>query len=88
MNQTVSRRALFAAALAAVTCAAPLAAHADEVDQSKVKVECFGVSKAGQNDCGTDAHSCSGQATKDNDPADFKTMLKGTCQKLGGKFTE
>jgi uncharacterized membrane protein len=84
----LSRHALFAAALAAAASAAPLAAHADEVDQSKVKVECFGVAKAGQNDCGTNSHSCAGQATKDNDPTDFKTLPKGTCQKLGGKFTE
>ncbi|MGV2291014.1 DUF2282 domain-containing protein [Trinickia sp. YCB016] len=88
MNKSVSRHALFAAAVAAAASAAPLAAHASDVDQTKVKVECFGVSKAGQNDCGTDSHSCAGQAKKDNDPADFKTMLKGTCQKLGGKFTE
>jgi uncharacterized membrane protein len=88
MHKSVSRHALFAAALAAAASAAPLAAHADDVDPSKAKVECFGVSKAGQNDCGTDAHDCAGKATKDNDPGDFKTMLKGTCQKLGGKFKE
>ena len=80
MNRPVSRQALFAAALAAA-CAAPLAAQAADAN---AKVECHGVSKAGQNDCGTDAHSCAGQATKDNDPADFKTLPRGTCEKLGG----
>jgi uncharacterized membrane protein len=82
MNHSVSRHALFAAALAAV-CAAPLAARADDANAA---VECHGVAKAGQNDCGTDAHSCAGQSTKDNDPTDFKTLPRGTCEKLGGKI--
>ena len=31
---------------------------------------CYGVAKAGKNDCAgkKSAHSCAGQATKDNDP--------------------
>jgi uncharacterized membrane protein len=82
MSQPLSRHALFAAALAAV-CAAPLAAHADD---PSTKVECHGVAKAGQNDCGTNGHSCAGQSTKDDDPADFKTLPRGTCEKLGGKI--
>jgi uncharacterized membrane protein len=84
MNQSVSRHALFAAALAALTCAAPLAAHADDTDTQQV--HCYGVAKAGQNDCGTEAHSCSGQATKNNDSSDFKSVPRGTCDKLGGKI--
>ncbi|WP_206997420.1 BufA1 family periplasmic bufferin-type metallophore [Trinickia mobilis] len=83
MNKSVSRHALFAAALAAATSAAPLAAHAGDAN---AQVQCYGVAKAGQNDCGTDAHSCAGQSTKSNDPADFKTMPRGTCEKLGGKI--
>ena len=82
MNPSVSRHALFAVALAAAS-AAPLAAHADDAN---AQVQCYGVAKAGQNDCGTDAHSCAGQSTKSNDAGDFKTMPRGTCEKLGGKI--
>ena len=48
--------------------------------------KCFGVAKAGKNDCasGKSAHSCAGQATKDNNPADFVTLPKGTCDKIAG----
>jgi uncharacterized membrane protein len=49
--------------------------------------KCYGVAKAGQNDCGTDKHSCVGLAKVDNDPAEWKYVAKGTCEKLGGKYT-
>ena len=53
------------------------------------KEKCYGVSKAGQNDCAnaTGTHACSGQAKKDNDPQDWKYVAAGTCGKLGGKPT-
>ena len=41
--------------------------------------------KAGQNDCGTGAHTCAGKAKKDNAPEEWKYVAKGTCEKLGGK---
>jgi uncharacterized membrane protein len=60
-------------------------AHA--ADDSKEK--CFGVAKAGQNDCGSKntKNSCAGQSKQDNDPNDFKLVAKGTCEKMGGKLT-
>ncbi len=51
-------------------------------DQEK----CYGVAKGGQNDCGTAKHACAGQGVKtDNDPAEWKYVAKGTCEKMGGK---
>ena len=48
--------------------------------------KCAGVVKAGQNDCGTSAHSCAGQATKDGAPDEWVYVPKGTCEKIvGGK---
>jgi len=46
---------------------------------------CYGIAKAGQNDCGTSRHACAGQATVDHDPHDWQTVPNGTCVKLGGK---
>lgn len=48
--------------------------------------KCFGVAKAGKNDCGSkkSAHSCAGQGTKDSDPNDFVAVPKGTCTKIVG----
>jgi len=50
------------------------------------KEKCYGIAKAGQNDCGTSRHSCAGKAAKDNAPDEWKYVPKGTCEKLGGKL--
>jgi len=73
--------ALLAAGLLTTTLTAQAA------DEAKEK--CFGIAKAGQNDCGskTSKHSCAGQSKVDNDPNDFKLVPKGSCLKMGGKMT-
>ena len=78
------RHALIAAALATVCAAnvsaAPAAAAAD-------KEKCYGIAKAGQNDCAAanGSHSCAGQSKVDNGAGDWKFVAKGTCEKAGGK---
>ena len=76
------RQALIATALATVCLAGLATAHAADADKEK----CFGVSKAGQNDCAnaSGTHSCAGQSKKDNDPVDWKMVAKGTCIQMGG----
>ncbi len=80
------RQALIAAALATV-CAAGVgsAAAAPAADKEK----CFGVAKAGQNDCASanGSHSCAGQAKTDMSPTEWKYVAKGTCEKAGGKLS-
>ena len=79
-----NRHALIAAALATV-CAAGAVSAADTANASE-KEKCFGISKAGQNDCAAadGAHSCAGQATLDKGAADWSHVPKGTCEKAGG----
>lgn len=50
------------------------------------KEKCYGISPAGQNDCGNLAgtHSCAGQSTVDNDQGEWKLVAKGSCVELGG----
>lgn len=83
------RQALFATALSAVCFGAVNSVNA--ADTSKAPQDkCFGVAKAGQNDCATanGSHSCAGQAKKDMVANDWKYVAKGTCEKLGGKLVE
>ncbi len=49
------------------------------------KEKCYGVAKAGKNDCAANGHSCAGQAKKDNDPNEWKHMPAAECEKAGGK---
>ena len=81
------RQALIAAALATV-CAAG-AGSAAAVDSEPAKEKCYGIAKAGQNDCAAanGSHSCAGQAKTDNSPTEWKHVVKGTCEKAGGKTT-
>ena len=50
------------------------------------KEKCYGVAKAGQNDCANLAgtHSCAGMAKSDKDPGEWTLVVKGTCKTLGG----
>lgn len=46
--------------------------------------KCYGVVKAGQNDCSDKQgkHSCAGGATKDGDKNEWVLLPKGTCTKI------
>jgi uncharacterized membrane protein len=82
------RHAMIAAALAGA-CAATsaVAAGQDNMAAQADQEKCFGVAKAGQNDCGTATHACAGQAKVDNDTREWRFVAKGTCEKVGGKLT-
>ena len=56
--------------------------------EEQAKEKCYGVAKAGKNDCAnaTGTHSCAGQAKADNVPEEWMYVPKGTCDKLGGKL--
>jgi uncharacterized membrane protein len=79
------RQALIAAALASV-CAAQASAAGQMDVTSGDQEKCYGIAKAGQNDCGTATHGCAGMATADKDPAEWKSVPKGTCEQAGGKL--
>ncbi|CAN5842454.1 DUF2282 domain-containing protein [soil metagenome] len=79
----MSNKTLVAAALAGLL-GSGLAMAAEPAKTEK----CFGVAKAGQNDCATKngTHSCAGQAKKDMDLNEWKKVPAGTCEKMGGKM--
>jgi len=72
-----------AAALMTLTLAAAPAAAAE-------KEKCFGIAKAGQNDCAsvTGVHSCAGQSKVDMDKSEWKYVAKGTCKDMKGLTAE
>lgn len=49
--------------------------------------KCYGVVKAGKNDCGTAKHSCAGVSKADNAPDEWVFMPKGLCDKIVGGST-
>ncbi len=83
----MNQRAMVAAAAASLLSLSFVAAPAHAADE---KEKCFGVSKAGQNDCASvsGAHSCAGQSKVDNDKMEWKYVAKGTCKTMKGLTQE
>jgi len=50
--------------------------------------KCYGVVKAGANDCGANGHSCAGHAKEDADGKEWVMVPKGLCDRLAGGSTE
>ena len=78
MNQQAMIAAAAASLLSTLLVATPVAAQDKE--------KCYGVAKAGQNDCASFSglHSCAGQTKVSNDIADWKYVAKGTCKDMKG----
>ncbi len=49
--------------------------------------KCFGVVKAGMNDCGNASHNCSGEAKMDADKQEWIFVPNGLCKKIVGGST-
>ncbi len=82
MNKT-----LLCTAIAGVLAATTACAEAPAGDAAKEK--CYGVAKAGKNDCNSadGKNSCAGSSTRDNNPNDWKYVGKGKCVEMGGSLT-
>ncbi|WP_294766983.1 DUF2282 domain-containing protein [uncultured Rhodoferax sp.] len=78
----MNQRALIAATAASLMTLA--LASAPVVAQEKEK--CFGIAKAGQNDCAnlSGTHSCAGQSKVDMGKDEWKYVAKGTCKDMKG----
>jgi len=48
------------------------------------KEKCFGVAKAGQNDCKTNTSSCVGTSATDGQTDAFTVVPGGLCERLAG----
>ena len=79
-QQAIIRNALMGLVALGVTGTATAQA------QSTPKEKCYGVSKAGQNECAAGKNSCAGTSKVDNDPTAWKLVAKGSCEKMGGKL--
>jgi len=72
------------AVLAAVSLAAGFA-HAGPAETPKFQSEkCYGISKAGKNDCQTASASCAGTQKKDAQADAWIYVPAGTCGKIVG----
>ena len=83
----MNSRLIASSALASVL-AMGLVSAAQAQDTGKEK--CYGVAKAGSNDCAnlSGTHSCAGQSKNAMGTDEWNYVAKGTCAKMGGKSLE
>lgn len=79
---------LYSALMSAVSISV---ANAESAPPENNRERCYGVAKAGENDCnGYDStgemHSCPSWSTKDNDPYAWSYVIKGKCLPMGGRL--
>ncbi|MEY4906541.1 MAG: hypothetical protein RL260_259 [Pseudomonadota bacterium] len=83
----MNQRLILSSALASVLA---LGVIAPAAAQDKAKEKCFGIAKAGQNDCAnlSGTHSCAGQSKADMGADEWKYVPKGTCKDMKGMTAE
>ncbi|ODN43432.1 BufA1 family periplasmic bufferin-type metallophore [Piscirickettsia litoralis] len=77
-----SKKALSLAIAAALT--ANLSTATITIHAATKSEKCYGVAKAGKNDCATPHHACAGQAKTSGDKKEWIMMPKGLCDKIIG----
>lgn len=71
-----------------LTTASTLLQNTQAVAADQQMEKCYGIVKAGMNDCQTSTHSCASSATKDRQPDAFIFLPKGICNRIvGGSLT-
>jgi uncharacterized membrane protein len=81
-----NKKLLATAAIVALSASSAFVMDAEAAKKEK----CYGVVKAGKNDCGnaTGTHSCAGLAKTDADPNEWVLLPEGSCEKIvGGSLT-
>ncbi|MBE2263464.1 MAG: DUF2282 domain-containing protein [Burkholderiaceae bacterium] len=80
----MNQRAMISAAATSLMSLALLSTPALAQDTAKEK--CYGIAKAGQNDCAnlSGTHSCAGQSKVDMGKDEWKYVAKGTCKTMKG----
>ncbi|MCP5458364.1 MAG: DUF2282 domain-containing protein [Gammaproteobacteria bacterium] len=83
-SKTLVNSALVGVFTLGLVAAAGQASAADNKGAEK----CYGIVKAGKNDCQTNKHACAGQATQDGQGDSWVYIPKGTCEKIVGGSTK
>jgi len=79
----MTNKILVASALAAVVSMTSIGST-----QAAENEKCYGIAKAGKNDCQTATHSCAGTSTADSAGDAWIYVPAGTCEKIVGASLE
>lgn len=76
------KQALISTAVSSLLAVGALAVSGTAAAQDMEK--CYGIVKAGANDCAGPGHTCQGQAATDASPEEFILLPAGTCDRIAG----
>ncbi len=81
--KSIVKQAVLAGAMTAAVTGFAVSAQAGETEK------CYGVVKAGKNDCASasGSHSCAGHSSADAVGDEWVSVPKGLCEKLAGGST-
>lgn len=81
-----TRTALLTTAVGGLLAAAQVGLYAQQPAAApKFEAErCFGVARAGKNDCAANGHACQGQAKRDHNAREWLFLPAGTCERIVG----
>jgi uncharacterized membrane protein len=90
MNKQVLLGSAVACALSLAAGSTLLNAQAAAPDMKAAPEKCYGIAKAGKNDCAAGpGTTCAGTSTKDGQKNAWSYVITGTCEKIvGGSLTE
>ena len=77
------KNSVLAAAVGSLFVLSMGAQAADKPEMEK----CYGVAKAGKNDCAANGHSCAGQSKAEKNAKEWVSLPKGICERLVGGST-
>lgn len=78
---------LIASAVSGLFVLAAMSGSIQAAEEEKAKEKCYGIAKAGKNDCAANGHACAGQAKRDSDANEWVYLPAGTCERLIGGST-
>ncbi|MFL6548454.1 MAG: DUF2282 domain-containing protein [Povalibacter sp.] len=81
-----TKTALLSTAVTSVLALGMFSMSAHAADDAKTE-KCFGVSKAGKNDCAANGHACAGQSTTSSNSKEWVKVPAGTCERIVGGST-
>jgi uncharacterized membrane protein len=78
---------LLSTAIGGVLALGALNMNAHAADDPNTE-KCYGINKAGKNDCAGASHACAGQSKEAGSMKEFIKVPKGTCERIvGGSLT-
>lgn len=78
--------AIISTAMTSLLALSAISASAQSADDSKTE-KCYGIAKAGKNDCAANGHACAGQSKTNADSKEWVKVPAGTCARIVGGST-